>query len=244
MPNNERSERDLYAAALGPGKDCPSIEQLASLLSTEQESAPSGLRAHVRSCAYCRTELHLLRTFEEPDSEDLMSPDVQRIARQLQKNSPVVRERRNVWAAFFGLQRLSQAALVAAGLLIAIGLTVQLRHIARPEIGSVPKQEVFRSGSIDILSPVGDVGQAPTQIQWEPVANATRYEVQLQEVDGTTIWKTETARSSVSLPSPIRAQVVPHKTLLLDVRAFNAAGAMVANSSQVRFRFLQTFHSK
>ena len=64
-----------------------------------------------------------------------------------------------------------------------------------------------------------------------------RYEARLLEVDGAEL--AETAENRIELPAAVRARVVPAKTLLCQVLAFDASGHRVGQSETVRFRLVQ-----
>jgi hypothetical protein len=99
-------------------------------------------------------------------------------------------------------------------------------------------QEVLRSGSFALLSPAGDLQERPKQIVWEKISQASSYQVRLLAVDGSEIWKATTADTRIELPAAVREQIVPAKTLLAEIAAFDSSGAQVGATGQVRFRLL------
>jgi hypothetical protein len=90
-----------------------------------------------------------------------------------------------------------------------------------------------------VIAPSGNLRRAPSEIRWQAAPNAVRYEARLLEVDGAELWKAETAENRIEFPAAVRARVVPAKTLLCQVSAFDASGHRVAQSEAVRFRLLQ-----
>jgi hypothetical protein len=103
--------------------------------------------------------------------------------------------------------------------------------------------EILRSSSIAILNPVGDLQEKPGEIRWEEAPNATRYQVRIMEVDRTELWTGETMGTRIEVPATVENLIVPFKTLLVQVGAFDATGAKIAESEPVRFRFLQNVYT-
>jgi hypothetical protein len=128
--------------------------------------------------------------------------------------------------------------------LAAVGL--QLRHIAPPELrhASGNQPDVFRSQSLAILAPAGDLQKAPEEVRWEPAPSAAAYRVRLMEVDGHELWGAQTVNTSVAFPPSVRALIVPAKTLLLAVTALDARGQKIAESDNTRFQVLQNVYPR
>jgi hypothetical protein len=103
-------------------------------------------------------------------------------------------------------------------------------------------REVLRSSTLTLTAPVGDLSEAPDEIAWQAVAGAVKYQVRLLEVDRTPLWQAETDAARVALPSGVRNRIVPAKTLLCEVAAFDGAGAKIADSEAVRFRITPSIH--
>jgi hypothetical protein len=250
MPDEGPSEQPILRAALGLGRDCPAIGQLEQLLD-QSDPAPSPLSQHVESCSYCQTELHLMRVFQEGKPPEAEEAAVRSVALQLRQRSaeifhagtasPTNREP-SWWRSFWNVRWLSPAALAMAGVLIVVAVSVEWRKGPPGLRPPSPEQEVLRSGAIAVIAPVGDLQQAPREIQWQPAPNAVKYQVRLLEVDRTELWKTDTTENRIDLPPQVRALIVPAKTLLCQVSAFDATGRSVAESNVVRFRLLQNVY--
>jgi hypothetical protein len=244
MPDDVPSEQHIWQAALRPGENCLPVEQLEKLVL--EDSAPA-LAEHVRSCAYCTTQLQLLREFSAGNLKESETEAVQLITARLRERSDEIFGRPGVpgeapetwWKTLWRTPWLRPAALALAGLSIVVVLSLQMR-ISPPGIRPPsPEQEVLRSNTISILAPAGDVREVPNEIRWQAAPNAVRYQARLLQVDGAELWKGETATNAIGLPSAIRARVVPAKTLLCQVLAFDASGKQVGQSDTVRFRLLQ-----
>jgi hypothetical protein len=246
MPNEEPSERQILKAALRPGDSCPPVEQLEKLVIEGSAPAPA-LLEHVRSCTYCKTQVQLLRDFSAGTLQESEEEAVRLITARLRERSGDIFDRPRVpseapatwWKTFWRTPWLRPAALALAGVSIVVVLSLQLRNgppgIRPPRAG----EEVLRSNTISILAPAGDIREVPNEIRWQAAPNAMRYQARLLEVDGTELWKAETASNAIELPAAVRGRVVPARTLLFEVSAFDASGIQVAQSGPVRFRLLQ-----
>lgn len=248
MPNL-RPEDELLRAALTRGPECPPVEQLEKLL---ERNAPAALQQHVHQCAHCQTELHMLRAFlsNEPAAQDVDA--VAAIAANLKARSAEIFPRRAMpeatrepwWRNLLAVRWLSPVAAAAAVLLVAAGITIQLRQ-RQPALESpAGGQEVLRSAAIAVLSPTGDLSEKPHEIRWDAVANAARYSVRVMEVDRAPVWNVDTTDTQVQLPPNVQAVIVPAKTLLVQVTALDAEGRKIAESETVRFRLLQKLYSR
>ena len=241
----------MFRAALGKGSDCPPVEELARLLGPEMGGA-AALAKHVDGCAYCRTELQLLESFESGEARADETEAVRQVTERLRARSPEIfgrppaaAAREPWWKAWFRAPRLSPALLALAGVLAVLAVGLQLKQNAPPALGpGTTGREAMRSEALEITAPVGDLEQAPTGIQWQAAREAVRYEVRLLEVDRTELWKAETPGSSIALPREVQARIVPAKTILCQVSAFDGSGRKVAESEPVRFRLLQNVYGR
>lgn len=249
MPNNLPSETEILRTAFGPGKECLKLDQLALL--ADETAPPASLAQHVKSCAYCQTELHLFRTFqaetEGVDEKSVHLVTQQLRTRQLQETSGAAmlpprfaEERAPWWRSVFTVRWLVPASLALAALLLVAAGTIYFRQGKQPELQATNRgPEVFRSASFAVVSPVGDLQKLPGEIRWEPVQQATKYQVRLLEVDRTEVWKAETTGDHIDLPAAVRARIVPAKTLFWEITAFNSSGNRIGETGLVRFRFSQ-----
>ena len=246
MPDDGSAENRLFKTALKPGAGCPPVAQLEQFL-TEGPAPPAALAAHVESCAFCRTEVQLLREFHAGGEREAETAAVAAIASRLRARSNEIFKREILpaevsapwWRSFWKTRWFSPAAAAAAAIVVVVAVGLQTR-ISPPVLhppGTEP--EVLRSNAIIVTAPSGDVAETPTEIRWQPAAGAAKYKVRLLEVDGQELWSTEATEYTVQIPSAIRARIVPAKTLFCLVSAFDMAGHQVAVSEMVRFRVLQ-----
>jgi hypothetical protein len=250
MSNNWPTEQEALRTALGPGMDCPPIEDLERLTS-EQPPAPNVAR-HLESCSYCRTELEMLHAFQAAEAGPA-SKEVERVSELLRARSKTILSQPRLtearapwWRAAFNPRRLAQASFAMAAVLVAAVVMIQFRPTKDRPLPDTTQsgQEVLRSGGFAVLSPVGDVQEHPGEIRWEKVANAVNYRVRVLEVDASELWKAETAAEHIDLPPAIRARIVPAKTLFCEVTAFDASGSKIGETGRVRFRLLQKSDSR
>jgi hypothetical protein len=246
MPNREPDD-ELLAAALAGAHDCPPLEDLERLLN---EAAPSALKRHVDACSHCQTELQLLRSFTSDRVAESERAAVDAIAARLRTGSAAVSSVRGAvdkdqswWKRLLAVRWLTPATAALAVALLVTGVTVELRRGRRPSLDTATERtEVLRSSAIAVLSPIGDVREKPAEIRWEAVPNSTRYRVTIMEVDHTELWSVETPTPWTDLPAGVKNLIVPAKTLLIQIAAFDAAGNTMAESETVRFRLLQNVY--
>jgi hypothetical protein len=236
MPDQPQAESNLFREALKPGEDCLEAQDLETLLG---EVAPEGLVSHVEQCSHCRTELELLRSFQANEISTGEAAAVRAIEERLHAASPGIFRRpkaepwwKRVWLTPAWL------APAAAAILIVAGVAIQLRHNVAPPLSPVTDagKEVFRSSAIVVVAPAGDLSQAPSEFIWEATRGAQRYQVRLLEVDRAELWKADVSDTRAAIPTEVRARIVPAKTLLWEVSAFDSEGHKVGQSETVRFR--------
>jgi hypothetical protein len=164
-----------------------------------------------------------------------------RTARDFQR---IAAPRRSWWQ--FNPAWLQPAALAGAAALVVIAFVVQFHHAVPPALGTPggAGPEVFRSQTLNVLSPSGDLQKPPEQARWEPAPSAATYRVRLLEVDGHELWSAQTANAAIAFPQSIRTYMLPAKTLLLVVTAFDSSGKTIAESESVRFRVLQNIYPR
>jgi hypothetical protein len=95
---------------------------------------------------------------------------------------------------------------------------------------------VYRTVQVKAIAPLGDVAAAPRVLEWAPFSGAVAYDVQMLEVDRALLWHGTASSPRIDLPSSLIAELAPGKTVLWEVTARNAAGAVVAESGTQRFR--------
>jgi hypothetical protein len=227
--------REILKEALGPGPGCLPLALLGryadGTLAADDHRAAA---AHVRACINCQSELALLQAF----TSGPLSPEELAIARE--GLAPRERSRPALAGVRLPSFWFRLAAAVAAVLLIVVAGRVSLRGPNAPELpASVSTaDDVPRSQAISVRGPVGDQRETPRRFDWIAVDRAGRYRVRLMEVDRREVWSVMTTDAGVELPSTVRALSVPSKTLLWDVTAYDASGAVIADSGPQAFRLV------
>ena len=211
-----RGRRDLDAA-LASREQCIAVERLASELDGQELE-------HVASCARCRTELALYRDFEN----DAASAEERAASEWI-----VARLRRGRAGASMLPRRWSFGLAAAALLTVGIGL---LARSPAPRLHEPPVESNYRSTGLRPVSPKGDLASAPIALEWESVPGAERYETELLAVDRQSLWRGSTREPRTQLPSSVQRLLVPGKTVLWRVTAYDAAGGVLGTSDLERFR--------
>ncbi len=226
---SEANERVIWKAALAPGSDCIPIERLAETLSAAESR-------HLSTCPRCQTELSLWHEFSESTPRPKETAAVAWIARKLQ-HPPAARPAREArwWQNWLPVPVYRLSGAFAAMLLVSGGVALY-RSRVHSEFAPVTEPGAFRSQSVVVSSPVGEVDTPPVEFRWQGVPAALVYEVELLEVDRHSLWKSETGETSLAVPASIRAAMSPGKTLLWQVTARNASRATLANSGMQKFR--------
>src|SRR5262249_10954000 len=85
------------------------------------------------------------------------------------------------WRNLFRVPYLAGAAALAAVLVLAISLYHP--NTSHPKIGG-HDIGVLRSGEVKLLSPSGELPQAPSELRWEAYPGASSYQIELSDAVG------------------------------------------------------------
>jgi hypothetical protein len=214
-------------AALRRTAACVPLERFDAPLSAEE-------RQHVQSCARCQAELALWEELREPAAGRLADEaEVQWIAGE-------VARRRGSKVPAAELRRtpvVARREWLAAAALAAFAVTGAYLVLDRePRVTAPSSEQAYRSTRVEAVSPLDDVKEPPTRLEWTPLPGATAYDVRVSEVDGRVLWQGSSAGRDITLPASVTSQIVPGRTLLWDVRALNQAGEVVGESGTLRFK--------
>jgi hypothetical protein len=176
---NEARLREVYGGIMTSERrgsrtaPCPEPEAIRALVRREgAEEARLATLDHVMSCADCRGEFDLLRSI------DLAGEQAGAVARPSRR-----------WLA---------PAALAASLLLGV-------VVGRLALSGAPEREVVRSGDRDRVALAAPPSEAstgsPILFAWHPVADATRYRLEVLTADGDVVLEAETADTAIVVRS-------------------------------------------
>jgi hypothetical protein len=203
-----------WKEALAPTPECIDLARLGEQLNAAE-------RAHVDTCPRCQAELALFGEIAREASTPEEDRAAQWIADELRRKNNVVAFRPKPWRVLYAIA----AALV---IVLGAGYWMQLRE---PSIDAAIDSP-YRSARLEVIAPIGDLAQPPNELRWTAVPNASRYQVQIREVDATVVWTVDTTQPHVALPPNVIAQFAPGKSLLWDVRAFRGEEMLASSDTQ------------
>lgn len=208
---------------LGGTGDCVPLDRLRSELSPAEQQ-------HVAACPRCQAELRLQEEFLQsvPGEDEAI---VQQIAARLASRQSAARRPRRPWASATWL-RIAALVMIVAGIAY-VARQNRERPVAQD---SASGDAGYRSATIQIVSPQGDLPSAPSVLEWAAVAGAVRYDATIREVDDAVLWTTSTTSPRAELPAPVKDKLVPGKTVTWDVVARDGQGREVARTAVQRFR--------
>jgi len=160
--------------------------------------------------------------------------------------APAARTGHRSPARSWPLARLAAAAM----LVLAAGLGFQLMRPEPPALPAPEAGQAVRGATIEILSPLGELAEPPSELRWAPWNDAAGYRVRILEVDGTTLWQKRFPAASLaqpgtpietaSLPGEVRARLQRAVTYRWTVEALGPASgldpARLAVSEPAEFR--------
>ncbi len=135
--------------------------------------------------------------------------------------------------SFLTPQRWAVAAVSAAVVLIAVfGVLPSLKH-GTPQF-YLSEGETVRGSSIQLISPLSDVGTVPAAFEWKSLGDDIEYQFYLSNLQ--LLWKSSTRESRIVLPTEVKNRMVAGERYSWQVKAFNPKGALIAVSSKVPFK--------
>jgi hypothetical protein len=229
---------------------CPSLERLAEIGSGETPSKVE--ESHLANCAPCTAEIALAAAFyrDEPTA-GAHSEEIERIVEVLDaKHSnqapgqpiagtltfPGSADRRNQKAPsadgatpgrrYRGVYRWAAAAM----LLMTAGLITWRVSPRAPVLPPLPDVDISRGGEITLL-PVAPGALGWSALDWQPVDGAEYYVVELQRIDGESLWSHRVDSDTTVVPIEVRDGIAPGVRWRWRVRGFAADGDEIAVSA-------------
>ena len=226
---------EAWRDAASQTKDCLPLETLEKLV---EGAADSNASRHLAGCPHCQSELAMLKSFESSVPSESEGAAVAWITAQLERNqhgaSPRSAARVSFWRSFFRVPYLAGA--LAAALVLGLGISFYVSDRAPHPIKGDIGIGTFRSGSVKLAGPSGDLPQPPGAFHWQAYPGAASYRVDVMEVDGTVLWSAQTSENSVAAAPALRSKMHPGKALEWKVTALDASGREIASSSKERFQ--------
>jgi hypothetical protein len=237
----------LRAAYASQEAGCPPPE---SFLEAEAEGLSADERrvldAHADRCPACAAERDLARMFEAaPDEADVRPEDLSYVVARMEETLPVRpassvtpfpgprREEAPRSRPSRSLLRFAAAAVLVLGGLLGYRAFQNPEPTlpAPPEVGGV-----MRGSEVEILAPVGDVAEMPTELRWVPKGGAAFYRVRITAVDDTVLWEGTTLAPPARLTEEVAGRLHRAVFYTWTVEAMDASGAPLAVSEPVRFK--------
>lgn len=226
---------DAWRDAVSQTKDCLSLEILEKLT---VGAADSNASQHLAGCPHCQSELAMLKSFESSVPSQSEGAAVAWIAAQLERNQSGVAARSEArvpfWRSFFRVPYLAGA--LAAALVLGLGISFYVSDREPHPINGNIGTGTFRSGSVKLAGPSGDLAQPPGAFRWETYPGAKSYRVDVMEVDGTVLWSAQTSENFAAPTPELKNKMHPGKALQWKVIAFDASGREIANSTKEKFQ--------
>ena len=246
MANDPKNQ--AWKEAVSATRSCLSVEELEPFVGSDAPQASSSKgAAHLAECPHCRTELAMLKKFEEAAPLPDEGAAVAWITAQLQRNQrssapSASKSPTSFWRNFFARPYFAAAASLV--FVVTLGLVLYIFERPKEPIlnAGLPNNQIVRSGAIKLLSPANDLQAPPAEFKWEAFPGATGYAIQVSEGDGNTVWSGKSATTSIVVTPELKSKMHPGKTLLWKATALDATGKAIATSNQQAFKV--TNHKK
>jgi len=226
---------EAWREAASQTKDCLPLEILEKLAEGAGDTKAS---QHLATCPHCQSELAMLKSFESAVPSESEGAAVAWIAAQLERNQRGAaagsEARAPFWRNFFRVPYLAGA--LAAALVLGLGISFYVSDRGPHPISGNIGTGTFRSGSVKLDGPSGNLAQPPDAFRWEAYPGAKSYRVEVMEVDGTVLWSTQASENFTAATPELKSKMHPGKTLHWKVTALDASGKEIASSSQEKFQ--------
>jgi hypothetical protein len=138
-----------------------------------------------------------------------------------------------VWDRLFGFMTPKQWALAA----VSAALVIVVTFSVIPAFKTQPPQFYLddyqtRGQSITLISDA-----IPSRFQWQAVADAWEYKIQIDNHDP--LWNKTTTDSFITLPDEVKDKMLPGVAYSYQIQAFSKEGTLIAESSKMQFTIPQ-----
>jgi|ERR1051326_3378465 hypothetical protein len=234
---DNKSALKMWQEAASAGKDCLTLESLEKV--AENTSVDTKAAVHLESCAHCQTELSMLKSFEAATPSADEGAAVGWIVAQLQRQQAGPARQSSVtrvpfWRTLFRVPYLAGAAAAIA--VLALGISLYNSNsgsggLKPPVIGNT-----YRTGELKLLSPTGELAQAPMEFRWEAFSGAASYKVELTDVIGKELANTTATEPQLAATPEMKAAMQAGIPLKWKVTAYDAVGKVIGESSGGNFK--------
>lgn len=213
---------------LQPTVECLAIERLGEPLTEPEQS-------HLRTCPRCEAEFLLWQSFHDSRPVADEGAAVQWVVSEVRRRrtaAPAPAAPWRGWLTAIGWRPLAGLAV----LVLVVGTGVLIRDPEPRIVSPAPGEQTYRTNTVTVVAPTGDLPRPPTVLSWMAVEGASRYDVQVLEVDRVQLWSASASTTRLELPRAVLERVVPGKTLLWTVTAIDGSGRPIAESGLQSFR--------
>lgn len=214
-----------------PTDGCPSHERLSEIAEgrVSRETDPATHR-HLQTCAICREEVELARTFHEdtapadPEALDYVMRRTDQVIADLTTSK--TRGRRLIRGLFLTGVTISAAATV----LLLVDWPGNRPDVDIPAIGS----ETMRGRQIELVSPdSAEVANAPPQsFVWEPIPDADHYRIRVWTRAGELVLDENSQEATLEFPPGV---LRPATRYIWQITAIDGSQVECARSGKSEF---------
>lgn len=128
---------------------------------------------------------------------------------------------------------LGWAAAGAAAALLAAAVFLLIPRAPGPPDFPDSGNRIVRGEALTLVAPAGALDGIPKEFSWRPVDGAAGYTVVVAGFDPA--WTAETRETSIKIPAEISGRMAPGGTYAWRVKAYSAAGTLLASSPETLF---------
>jgi hypothetical protein len=233
------ANQDILKSTLAQTSACLAPEQLEALLDGKRSNQ------HLAECPRCQAELSLLKSFESTEPLRNEGAAVAWISANLERDLENIKRPANrglhsqgSWLSrIFGVGGMRWVLPAAALAAIVVAGAVMLHTAKEPELraSNTGQPAIYRSQEVQVVSPVGELQQAPTELRWQRFPGAERYRINLMEIDKSSLWNSETKEVNIVIPKTVRDKILPGKPIQWQVTALDATSQVLGTSQIQKF---------
>lgn len=134
--------------------------------------------------------------------------------------------------AFFTPTRWAVVATATVIMLVVIFAVIPQLKTSSPQF--FINEDIVRSKSITLISPVIDINEVPSQFRWKSLGKNVHYKIYLYNDE--LLWTTETENDYITLPQEVKENMRSGEQYSWQVKAFSSDGTLISVSSRVRFK--------